>query len=70
MGSWRKSSYTQGANNCVEVWRKSSHSQGADNCVELVWSLDRVRDSKNPGPVLAVDLGRLLAAIKDGRLEG
>lgn len=53
----------------MSIWRKSSRSQFANNCIEVVRTLDKVRDSKNPGPVLAVDLGRLLAAIKDGRLE-
>ena len=33
---WRKSSFSQGASNCVEIgeWRKSAYSQGASNCVE------------------------------------
>ncbi|HEX3780984.1 MAG TPA: DUF397 domain-containing protein [Pseudonocardiaceae bacterium] len=50
-------------------WRKSSYSQGANNCVEVVSTRDRVRDSKNPGPVLTVDLAPLLAAIRNGRLH-
>jgi hypothetical protein len=54
----------------VTAWRKSSRSQFANNCVQIVRTLDRVRDSKNPGLVLAVDLGALLAAIKDDRLHG
>jgi hypothetical protein len=37
---WRKSSYTNGGENCVEVgnasWRKSHHSNGGENaCVEV-----------------------------------
>jgi hypothetical protein len=51
------------------VWRKSSYS-GSDNgnCVELS-NGGAVRDSKNPtGPVLTVDLGGLLAAVKADRL--
>jgi Domain of unknown function (DUF397) len=48
-------------------WRKSGYSQPHGQCVELVGSLDRVRDSKNPGPVLTVDLTELLAAVKADR---
>lgn len=69
-GTWRKSSRSAGANNCVEIaWKKSSRTQGANNCVELAY-VGKVRDSKNPGgPVLSVDLPGLLAAVKAGRLE-
>jgi hypothetical protein len=36
--SWRKSSFSNGADGCVEVtWRKSSYSNGADACVEVGW---------------------------------
>ena len=49
-------------------WRKSTFSGGGGNCVEIRQDLAAVRDSKNPtGPTLAVDLSRLLAAIKSGR---
>jgi len=49
-------------------WRKSSRSNGTQVCVELAGTLDLVRDSKNPaGPVLAVDLQGLLAAIKSNQ---
>ncbi|MER5393411.1 DUF397 domain-containing protein [Saccharopolyspora sp. NPDC002686] len=54
---WRKSSRSNGAQNCVEVgWRTSSRSAGQGNCVEV--SLDPevvgVRDSKDrDGAVLA-----------------
>ncbi|HWE91806.1 MAG TPA: DUF397 domain-containing protein [Pseudonocardiaceae bacterium] len=59
------------ATGAAATWRKSSYSAGANNCVELAGSLDRVRDSKNPdGPVLIADLGAFLAAIKAGRLDG
>ena len=37
-------------------WRKSSYSAGANGCVEIRWPEDgvAVRDSKNPaGPVLS-----------------
>jgi hypothetical protein len=51
-------------------WRKSSYSGTETNCVELAGSLDRVRDSKNPGgAVLRVDVVALLGAVKSGRFE-
>jgi Domain of unknown function (DUF397) len=50
-----------------DQWRKSSFSAGEETCVELS-PTGKVRDSKNPtGPVLVVDLGPLLAAVKVGR---
>jgi hypothetical protein len=49
-------------------WRKSSHSGTESNCVELAGTLDRVRDSKNPGgPSLRVDVVALLGAVRSGR---
>jgi len=63
--NWHKSSYSQGANGCVEVgsvpaptgWRKSSYSQGENNCVEVgaTPGVVGVRDSKlgPAGPILA-----------------
>jgi hypothetical protein len=50
-------------------WVKSSRSgSGNENCVEL--ARGRVRDSKNPdGPMLAVDLIRLLDAVRAGRFD-
>lgn len=51
------------------VWRKSSFSGSGGNCLEVRQDLAAVRDSKNPaGPALAVDLSRLLTAVKVGRL--
>ncbi|WP_372670908.1 DUF397 domain-containing protein [Amycolatopsis kentuckyensis] len=45
---WRKSSYSGGQSNCVEVgWRKASFSGGQSDCVEV--RLDRavgIRDTK------------------------
>jgi hypothetical protein len=67
---WRKSSYSAANNDCVEVWRTSSSSAANNACVEVVSTLDRVRDSKNPGPVLQVELGLLLTAIKTGDITG
>nr|WP_052478944.1 DUF397 domain-containing protein [Kibdelosporangium sp. MJ126-NF4]CEL21424.1 hypothetical protein [Kibdelosporangium sp. MJ126-NF4]CTQ96009.1 hypothetical protein [Kibdelosporangium sp. MJ126-NF4] len=50
--TWRKSSFSGGDSDCVEVgWRKSSFSGQKANCVELAWpgGFVAVRDSKNPG---------------------
>jgi hypothetical protein len=36
--AWRKSTYSNGQGQCVEVgttWRKSTHSNGSGNCVEV-----------------------------------
>lgn len=36
--AWRKSSFSGGNGNCVEVsWRKSSFSSGNGECVEVSW---------------------------------
>lgn len=49
-------------------WKKSSRSAQDADCVE-VGNVGAVRDSKNPtGPILAVDLAGLLAAVKTGHL--
>ncbi|WP_033442998.1 DUF397 domain-containing protein [Saccharothrix sp. NRRL B-16314] len=55
---WRKSSYSQAANGCVEIgWRKSSYSQSANGCVEVgsTPTAVGVRDSKlgDASPVLS-----------------
>lgn len=54
--AWRKSSYSEGSNGCVEVgWRKSSYSGSNGDCVEIGWPAAgvAVRDSKQPnGPTL------------------
>lgn len=71
---WRKSSYSNGSNSCVEVgaWRKSSYSNGSNACVEatLLDPTVAVRDSKNPtGPVLefpAAGWARLLSDLPEG----
>jgi hypothetical protein len=58
---WRKSSYSSGSGQCVEVahvpaqWRKSSHSGGSGACIEVAHLPEAiaVRDSKDPvGPKL------------------
>jgi hypothetical protein len=76
--AWRKSSYSDGTGNCVEVasasWRKSSYSSGTGNCAEVA-SADRfvaVRDTKQGrrGPLLkfAEDTWRrFLTETKSGK---
>lgn len=52
----------------VLVWTKSSFSLANGNCVEvagLSTKLVRVRDSKNPGPVLEVSAQRWSVFIRD-----
>jgi hypothetical protein len=68
---WRKSSYSQSANGCVEVgWRKSSYSESANGCVEVGSSptVVGVRDSKlgERSPVLAFSR-RAFAAFLSAR---
>lgn len=49
-------------------WRKSRRSQDQGACVELA-NTGAIRDSKNPdGPRLTIELGGLLAAVKDDSL--
>jgi Domain of unknown function (DUF397) len=50
-------------------WRKSSFSEGANNCVELahVGSVRDSKDPH--GTALRVELSTLLGAIKSGRLD-
>jgi len=62
---WRKSTYSNGANTCVEVagvWRKSTYSSSNSNCVEVAVSpapaAVAVRDTKDrSGPVLVISPG-------------
>jgi hypothetical protein len=48
-------------------WRKSSYSGGADECVEIAFTPDNeaaIRDSKNAdGPILAFDSRALDALV-------
>jgi hypothetical protein len=77
---WRKSSYSGGNGNCVEValadWRKSSYSNASANCVEVAeaGASVGVRDSKQHGygPVLefsSAAWGAFLRAAKDGEFD-
>ncbi len=53
-------------------WFKSTFSSTAsDNCVEVRFAGDgpRVRDSKNPAAVLAVDVRAMVAVVKAGLLD-
>lgn len=50
-------------------WRKSSFSGSSGDCVEIRQDLAALRDSKNvTGPALTVDLARLVATVKSGKL--
>jgi hypothetical protein len=66
--AWRKSSYSAGNGECVEVaWRKSSHSADNGECVEVASTLAAIRDSKNPtGAILRANLPALVTNIKSG----
>jgi hypothetical protein len=51
-------------------WRKSSFSDQANGCVEILRTLGAVRDSKNAdGPQLAVDARLLVRAVRDDQIE-
>jgi hypothetical protein len=64
MTGWRKSSFSGGNTDCLEVaWRKSSFSDVNTDCVEVASSTDHVgvRDSKNvivPALVFPSDVWR------------
>ena len=77
---WRKSSYSDGSGNCVEVafagWRKSSYSNSSGNCVEVTTfdAVVGVRDSKQHGrgPVLEFTPAAweaFIRAAKDGEFD-
>lgn len=72
---WRKSSYSSGTGQCVEVaaaWRKSSHSSANGACVEVAGpgAVVAVRDSKDPdGPKLVLTPDQwqeFTAGVKEG----
>ena len=76
--AWRKSSYSDGTGNCVEVasasWRKPSHSNDSGNCVDVA-SMDctvAVRDTRqgDRGPLLEFTEAtwrRFLVRAKSGK---
>ena len=64
---WRKSSYSGGNGECVEVgWRKSTYSGEAGGCVEVAAAASgvAVRDSKyRTGPTLSFPQGAWRAFV-------
>ena len=51
-------------------WRKSSFSDQGNGCVEIFRTLDAVRDSKNTdGPQLALDARLLVRTVRDDQIE-
>jgi hypothetical protein len=51
-------------------FRKSSFSDNnAAECVEVAGTLDALRDSKNPGDLLVVNLQAFLTAVKSGQFR-
>jgi len=50
-------------------WRKSSFSEGVSNCVELAQVGAVRDSKVPYGTVLRVELGALLDAVKSGRLD-
>lgn len=77
---WRKSSYSSGNGDCVEVafadWRKSSYSSANGSCVEVASTeaLVGVRDSKQHGcgPILEfsnTEWDAFIRAVKAGEFD-
>ncbi|SDG78625.1 protein of unknown function [Lentzea fradiae] len=63
MSTWRKSSYSPEASDCVEVsWRKSSHSPSASDCVEVGWQ----KSSHSASGSECVEVGRSVG-IRDSK---
>lgn len=59
-----------GARNAVRAMGEVELLGPVHDCVQVASTLDRVRDSKDSGgPVLAVDVGAFVAAIKSGRFD-
>lgn len=51
-------------------FRKSSFSDNnAQECVEVAGTLDALRDSKNPGTTLVVNLQALLTAVRSDHFD-
>lgn len=51
-----------------ERWRKSSRTQGANNCVELGSSGAVRDSKNPDGPVLRVTVAELVSAVKRGQV--
>jgi len=77
---WRKSSYSSGTGNCVEVafvgWRMSSYSNNSGNCVQIAAAVSSVgvRDSKQDGHGSVMEFTpaawmAFLHAAKDGEFD-
>lgn len=50
-------------------WRKSSFSGQEVDCVAVANTLGAVRDTKNPGVVLTVDMSSFVAMLARGELD-
>ncbi|HVK19989.1 MAG TPA: DUF397 domain-containing protein [Actinokineospora sp.] len=49
----------------LDGWRKSSFSNTGNGCVEIARTLGGIRDSKNPdGPRLVIDVDALVRQVK------
>jgi hypothetical protein len=68
--SWRKSSLSTNANNCVEVasWRKSSRSNNANNCVELASWRKSSRSENGTNCVEVSDVSTVGILVRDSKL--
>lgn len=54
----------------MSKWRKSSFSNTGNGCVEIAHTLSAVRDSKNPeGPRLTLNVRALVGAIRSGAVR-
>lgn len=52
------------------TWRKSSRSADAGQCVEVRGDLAALRDSKNlAGPELSIGVRSVVLAVKTGRFD-
>jgi hypothetical protein len=45
-------------------WKRSTRSEGANNCVEVAHTLDVLRDSKNPDVTLPVTRRALASLLR------
>lgn len=72
---WRKSSYSQGNGNCVQVgWTKSSFSNGSSACVEVRGDDDAIylRESDDPDMIVTTSRAKweaFLAGAKAGEFD-